>query len=126
MEDLATPTGIIGILILILIILAILMPVFVYQISNYTLKIKKEIITLNESISLLNDNIIVIGKNSAILVEIMQRDKLPKEGRIVETQQGVSVSQCSWCQKTFPSYQAKIFKHVTLCPDCAKESTETP
>ena len=108
MEALLAPTGITAILILILIILAILMPVFIYEICNYTRRIKKEIIKLNEGMSLLNDNIISIGKNSAILAEV---------------QQGGSLSICSWCKKSFPSSQAKIFKHVTLCPDCAQKDT---
>ena len=108
MEVLLAPTGITLILILILIILAILMPVFIYEICNYTRRIKKEIIKLNEGMSLLNDNIISIGKNSAILAEV---------------QQGGSLSQCSWCKKTFPSSQAKTSQDVILCPDCAHEQT---
>jgi len=108
MEALLAPTGITAILILILIILAILMPVFIYEICNYTRRIKKEIITLNQSVSRLNDNIITIGKNSAILAEV---------------QLGGSLSKCSWCKKTFPSSQAKTSQDVTLCPDCAHKQT---
>ncbi len=98
----------IGIFVLILLIMSILMPFFIFQIRDYTLRIKKEIIKLNESMSLLNDNIIAIGKNSAITVEL---------------QQGGSLSQCSWCKKTFPSSQAKIHKDIILCPDCANKQT---
>ena len=100
--------SVIAIFSLLLIIMAILMPFFIFQIRDYTLRIKKEIIKLNEGMSLLNDNIIAIGKNSAILAEV---------------QQGGSLSICSWCKKSFPSSQAKIFKHVTLCPDCAQKDT---
>ena len=99
---------VIGIFVLILIVMAILMPIFIFQIRDYTLRIKKEIIKLNEGISLLNDNIITIGKNSATLVHI---------------QQGGSLSKCSWCKKTFPSSQAKTSQDVTLCPDCAHKQT---
>ena len=108
MEALLAPTGITAILILILIILAILMPVFIYEICNYTRRIKKEIIILNESISHLNDRIININKNSTILIEL---------------QKGSLISQCSWCKNSFPSSQAKIHKDVILCPDCAQKDT---
>ena len=84
------------------------MPVFIYEICNYTRRIKKEIIKLNEVVLRLNDNILAIGKDSAILADV---------------QQGESLIQCSWCKKSFPSSQAKICKHVTLCPDCAHEQT---
>ena len=108
MEALAVPTGIIGILVVILIILAILMPVFIYEICNYTRRIKKEIVILNENISHLNDRVININKNSAILAEV---------------QLGGKLLQCSWCKKTFPSSQAKTSQDITLCPDCAHEQT---
>ena len=73
---LAAPTGILGVLVIVLIILAILIPVFIYEICNYTRRIKKEIIKLNEGMSLLNDNIIAIGKNSATLVELLKETHL--------------------------------------------------
>ena len=108
MEALLAPTGITVIIILILIVLAILMPVFIYEICNYTRRIKKEIIKLNEGISHLNDRVININKNSTILIEL---------------QKGSLISQCSWCKKTFPSSQAKTSQDVILCPDCAHEQT---
>ena len=108
MEALLAPTGITAILILILIVLAILMPVFIYEICNYTRRIKKEIIKLNENISHLNDRVININKNSTILVEL---------------QKGSLISHCSWCKKSFPSSQAKTSQDVILCPDCAHEQT---
>ena len=54
----------IGIFVFILIVMAILMPFFVFQIRDYTLRIKKEIIQLNKGVSLLNDNIIGLGQYS--------------------------------------------------------------
>lgn len=96
----------IGIFVLILIVMAILIPFFVFQIRDYTLRIKKEIIQLNKHMLLLNDNIIGLRQFSP-------RDNQPN--------QGLPMSECSWCHKIFPSSQAKIFKHVTLCPDCAKK-----
>ena len=98
----------IGISVLILILMAILMPFFVFQIRDYTLRIKKEIIKLNEGVSFLNDNIIALRQNS---------------DHRSQSDQELPMSKCSWCKKMFPSSQAKIFKHVTLCPDCAKKQT---
>lgn len=111
MEVLTAAGGVVTVLVFVLIILAILMPVFIYEICTYTRRIKKEIIQLNQTLSLINSNVKLAVEDFTFFIK---------------SQGTISFVKCSWCQQSFPEPQVTKRQDITLCPICAKKADQTP
>jgi len=107
MEQLAGTFGVLGIIFtvfcVILGILTLFIPFFIYRIRN---------------------EMILGNKRLAVVIDLLQRNLDSENGKSVDTvgpepvKKKIRMAECYKCKNEFPSADKKVHLNVTLCPGC--------